>query len=142
MANEDRYFSDGEIRSQPDHMAYRQTLPQNASADGNRKTMLLGKVQNFLDVVVKCYGDIAFADTTTTTIKLQSSSDDGVADAYADVVDLYAVTASGAATVTNGTEMGRYTINTTQELYWKVVITTTDAAATGSVNVFAVGQNR
>lgn len=143
MATETRYFSDGEIRSQPDYMAYRQAVPQNTSADGNRKTSPIGKVQNFLDIVVKCYGDISVADLTNITIKLQSSSDDGVADAYADVVDIINITGAGAATTYSaGDEIGRYTVNTTQELYWKVVLTTTDAAATGSVNVFPVWQHR
>lgn len=136
--SEVRTFSDNETRARPDYMAYQQTVPANTTAAASNGPRLLGKVQNKLDIIVRVYTDVVISDTKVFSVKLQTSSDNGVADAYADLATIYTVTASGETTLAAGTELARYAISTDKELWFKAVMISDDAAITGAVNIYPV----
>lgn len=136
MGDEVRVISESTTRFFPDYMAFQQALPLNTSADANNQTLPLGRAQNRIDVVLLVYTDISIADGQTFSVKLQTSSDNGVDDAWVDLVIIFTVTASGSAyTALAGNELARYAISTDKELYFKAVITTDDVAAVGAVNI-------
>jgi hypothetical protein len=127
----------GLVRSAEDYLALDQTVPQNTNADGNGGAREISNALGALEVVAEV-GSVALglADTKVLTVKLQSSNDNGVGDAFADLVTVYTKTASGAEVVAAGTELGRYIVPTGAERYIKPNIVSTDAAGTGKVNVF------
>lgn len=126
----------GEIKFADDYLVKAQSVPQNTSADGNGGVFEnLGKVQGSIEVVAKVNTEIALADTKVLTVKLQHSDDNS---SYSDLQTLYTKTASGAETIAADTELARYIVPTTAKRYIKAVITTTDAAATGKLDVYTV----
>jgi hypothetical protein len=124
-----------ELRADVDYLLKDETLPDNTSVTSNG--MLLGKTQNAIDIVGYISTQVELADTKAMTFTLQSSSDDGSTDAYADVIDIYTKTASGAETVAVG-ELFRYTISTDKELYFRVKWTSTDTGEVGVASVYPV----
>ncbi len=127
----------GILKSDADFLAKDQTVPQNTSADGDGGSFDLGKTNGSLQVVVEVGSvDIEIADTKAISVKLQQSSDDGDSDAFADLQILYSLTSSGGDTLAAGTKLAEYTLPEDAERYIKAVVTTTDAAAVGKINVF------
>lgn len=118
------------------HLAEEQTVPQNASADGNGGEFDFSGTNGAIEIVVKVGGTaIGLADTKVLTVKLQHA--DG-SDAMADLSSIYSKTASGATTLAADTELSRYVLPSTVKSRLKAVIATTDAAATGKINVSPV----
>lgn len=122
-----------ELKAAPDYLFDGATVPQNTSLSGNETQV--GGTQAELEIVA-VVGDtaIGLADTTTLTLKVQGAS--AVGGSYADVQQLYTVTASGATVVAAGTELGRYVWKPSDPMFAKPVVTTTDAAATGTIDVY------
>jgi hypothetical protein len=136
MAN----FSE-DLKAYADYLASEQAIPQNTSANGDGGAFLVGKAQNALDIVAEVGATlITLADTKVFSVKLQSSATEG--GTYADVATIYTVTASGATTIAVGTELGRYVVSTADDLWFRVVFTTDDAAATGKLNTYIVKRAR
>ena len=122
-----------ELKAAPDYLFNNATVPQNTSLAGNETQV--GGTQAELEIVaVVGDTDIDLADTKVLTLKVQGAS--AVGGSYADVQQLYTVTASGATTVAAGTELGRYVWKPSDPMFAKPVITTDDAAATGTVDVY------
>jgi hypothetical protein len=134
-------FSD-EHKAYADYLAKAQTIPQNTSADGNGGAFLVGKAQNALDIVANVGATaVAFADATTFSVKLQSSETEG--GSYVDVATIFTHTAAaGSGAYIAGYELGRYTVSVADDLWFKVVFTTTDAAATGTLDTAIVKRVR
>ena len=128
----------GLLRQAEDFLAKAQALPQNTSADGNGGAFKHADTQGSIEVLAVVNEEITLADTKALTVKLQESSDNGVADAYADLHTLYTKTSSGGDTIAAGTLLGRVLIPLTAEKYIKAVLVSDDAALTGKVDVFAV----
>lgn len=118
------------------HLAEEQTLPQNASADGNGGAFDFAGTNGAIEIVVKVGATaIGLADTKVLIVKLQHADGD---DAMADLATIYSKTASGATTLAAGTELARYVLPSTVKDRVKAVLTTTDAAATGKITVSPV----
>lgn len=130
---------DHDLKVYGGYLAKAQTVPQNDSADGNGGGQQISGTQGGIEVIAKVGATaLGLADTKVFTIALQQSSDNGVADAYAALHTLYTVTASGATVVAAGTELGRFIIPTNAERYIKAVLTSDDAAMTGTVDIYPV----
>ena len=128
----------GLLRQAEDFLAKAQTLPQNTSADGNGGSFQHADTEGSIEVLAVVNAEITLADTKVLTVKLQQSSDDGVADAFADLLTLYTKTSSGGDVIAAGTLLGRALIPLNAERYIKAVLVSTDAALAGKVDVFAV----
>lgn len=116
-----------------EYLAKEQSLPQNASADGNGAVLDLRGSLGGVEIVARAAGDISIADTKSLTITLQHKDTDG---AYADLGEVFAVTAAGAAwTAEDGEILGRFVPATDLKEHLKVVLATDDAAASGAVSV-------
>jgi hypothetical protein len=110
-----------------------QTLPQNTSVDGNEGPLKVSGTHGAIELVVRTHTAITIADTKTLTVKVQHR--DG-SDAFADLATIYSLTAaSGSGAIPADTELARYVLPSTVKEEAKVVITTTDAAATGKIDV-------
>jgi len=115
------------------NLASAQVLPQNASADGNGAAVEFWGINGAVEVVARANTGLTVADTKALTVKLQHS-DDGVT--YADLGTVSSLTAAaGSGAVAAGTELGRYALPSTVKKFVKTVITTTDAAAAGKLDV-------
>ncbi|MDQ7818837.1 MAG: hypothetical protein RDU14_17550 [Melioribacteraceae bacterium] len=126
----------GEVKFADDYLAKAQSVPQNTSADGNGGVFEnLGQAQGSIEVVAKVNAEIGLADTKVVTVKLQHSDDNS---SFTDLATLYTKTASGAETIPAGTELARYIVPTNAKRYIKAVLTTTDAAGTGKVDIYTV----
>lgn len=113
-----------------------QTLPQNASADGNEGPLKLSGTMGAVEVVVRASTALTIADTKTLTVKLQHR--DG-ADAFADLGTVVSLTATGGSgAIAADTELGRFALPSTVKADVKAVITTTDAAAAGKIDVIPI----
>lgn len=128
-----------DLRAQPDYLAYQQDVPVNTNIDGNRGPALVGKVQNALELVGEVDEDVSLADTTTLTITFLSS--DTETGSYTSQYSK-TITASGATVLEAGTELARYAPNSSDKLWWKVNIATTDPAAAGKVAGYIAHRGR
>lgn len=116
-----------------EYLAQAQALPQNASADGNGVELPVDKTHGALEVVVDVDALVGLADTKVLTVKLQHKD---VGGAYADLATVYTKTAAGATTLAAGSVLARYILPSDCKALIKAVITTTDAAASGKLNVY------
>lgn len=122
-----------ELKVHGEYLAEDQALPQNTSADGNGGELRLSDTQGAIELVGVVEDEISLADTKVLTIKLREKDDGG---SYADKATLYTKTASGATTLAAGTELFRYILPTDTKDIIKAQLTTTDAAAAGSVTIY------
>lgn len=114
-------------------LANAQTVPANTSADGNEGPIKVGGTLGGIEVVVRANTAIAIADTKVLNVKLQHRNG---ADAFADLATVYSLTAAGGnGAIAKGTELGRYALASTVKDEIKAVITTTDAGATGKIDI-------
>ena len=135
MATETKYFSKNDLRARPDHLAYRQALPDTTSEDGNGAGLLIGKTQGALEVVVRVYEDIGL--TGDLTVKLQEA--DTETGSYTDITGA-TFTITNPAVGTTGkapVELVRFALNRNVKAYVKAVITTTATpSAAGALNIY------
>lgn len=124
----------GDLISAPDYIFFDGTVPQNDSTLSAGK--LLGMTQDSIEVVGRVDTEVELADTKTFSVTLTSSATEG--GTYGNAVTLYTKTASGAETIAVDTELFRYAIPKSAGPWFKVTITTDDAAAAGGVTVFPV----
>lgn len=122
-----------ELKFDGQYLAKAQALPQNASADGNGGEFHLAELQGAVEIVVKVNAEITLADTKVLSVKLQDKATGG---AYADLATIYSKTAAGATTLTADTVLARYILPTATKELLKGVITTTDAAAAGKLDIY------
>jgi len=116
-----------------EYLAKAQTLPQNDSDDGNGAVLDLRGSMGGVEIVARATADISIAATESLTITLQHKAEGG---SYADLGVLFSVTAGDEAwTAAAGDILGRFVPATDVEEHLKVVLTTTDAAASGAVSV-------
>lgn len=119
------------------NLAKAQTLPQNTSADGNGGAVFLGGILGAVEILVRVNSAITIADTKALTVKVQHS--DSASSGFVDLATVYTITAaSGSGSLAKDTELGRFALPSTVKDYVKAVITTTDAAAAGKVDVIPV----
>lgn len=121
-----------ELKAYGDYLFNGATVPQNTTLTG--ESAMVGGTQAELEVVAVVNTSIALADTKSITLKLTASDTEG--GSYADLVTLYTATASGATTISAGTELGRYVVKPSDPLFAKAVVSTTDATATGKIDVY------
>ncbi|WP_353861278.1 Bbp16 family capsid cement protein [Azospirillum formosense] len=115
------------------NFAKAQTLPQNASADGNGGGVELSGINGAVEAVARVNTAVTIADTKALTIKLQHSAD---GSSWTDLGTIYSLTAVGGnGALAVGAELGRFALPSTVRRYVKAVISTTDAAAAGKVDV-------
>lgn len=115
------------------YLAKEQALPQNASADGNGAVLDLRGSLGGVEIVARAAGDLSLAAGKSLAITLQHKDDD---ESYADLGEVFAVTAGEAAwTAEDGEILGRFVPATDVKEHLKVVLTTDDAAASGPVSV-------
>ena len=117
-------------RSFPDYIFNGQAVPQNTAVTSD--AVLLGKTQNALEVVVEAAEAIVLGASAVLTVEYLYG------DSYASSEVLYTVTAEiGGSTIAAG-ELARFVPPSgSLPSYAKIKITTDDAAATGSLTVFA-----
>ena len=117
-------------------LANAQTLPQNDSADGNEGPIKVGGALGSFEILARVNAAITIADTKALTVKLQHR--DG-SDAFVDLGTVYTITAAGGSgALAKGAELGRFALPSTVKEEIKAVITTTDAAAAGKIDVLPV----
>lgn len=112
------------------------TVPQNATVSSG-PVLCMGVTNDGIEVIVEV-GDteIALADTTTLEVKLFEHDTEG--GAGTEFATIYTKTASGAETLDAKAELARYAIATDKKRWISAQVSTTDAAATGTINVFPV----
>ena len=119
------------------NLAKAQTLPANTSADGNGGAVFLGGINGAVEVLARVNTAVTIADTKVLTIKVQHS--DSASSGFTDLATVYTITAAaGSGSLAKDTELGRFALPSTVKDYVKAVITTTDAAAAGKVDVIPV----
>lgn len=119
------------VRAVDSYLADGVTMPNNTTLNG---TGVKSENSNgAIEVIAYAKTDIALADTTTLTIKVQDSADDVT---YADLDTLYTKTASGAETIDAGTILGRYVLAPDDDIYVRSSITTDDTQESGTIDVF------
>ncbi|AWJ91417.1 hypothetical protein Sp245p_16355 (plasmid) [Azospirillum baldaniorum] len=118
------------------NFAKAQTLPQNTSADGNGGGVELSGINGAVEAVARVNTAVTIANAATLTIKLQHSAD---GTSWSDLGTVYTLAASGGnGALAADTELGRFALPSTVRKFVKAVITTTDAAASGKVDVIPV----
>lgn len=118
------------------NFAKAQALPQNTSADGNGGAIELSGINGAVEAVARVNTAVTIADTKALTIKLQHSSD---GTTWIDLGTVYSLTAAGGnGALAADTELGRFALPSNVKKFTKAVISTTDAAAAGKVDVIPV----
>jgi hypothetical protein len=126
----------GIVISDDDFLAKDQDVPDNTSVDGNGGSFDIGNFQEGSLEVVANVGSVGLdiSDTFAITIKIQDSADNS---SFADLANVYTLTASsGNGVKAIGTLLGKLILPSATRRYIKAVIVTTDASASGKVNVF------
>lgn len=119
------------------NLAKAQTLPANTSADGNGGAVMLGGILGAVEILARVNTAVTIADTKALTITVQHS--DSEAGGFTALGTVYTLTAaSGSGALAADTELGRFALPSTVKNFVKAVITTTDAAAAGKVDVIPV----
>jgi len=137
----------GKLRSQPDYLAFEQTVPANTNADGNRGAQLLGKVQGAIEIGIEAATDVTIPISATLTLKaLASATEDGD---YTEIASTAFESTSAAATVfLAGTHIVTFaipsegTFEADDKKYVKVNFATDSASSTGKLNAFQTYQGR
>ena len=109
-----------------------EAIPQNTSITS--AALPLAKVQGGIELVVVAETAINLADTKSITITLKHAPLKG--GTFVDVHILYTVTASGATVIPAGTELGRFVPHSKVNTYISAVMSSTDAAVTGTVTLY------
>lgn len=122
----------GDLKSAPDYIFYNETVPQNTSSASS--AWILGMTQDSIEIVGKVQDEVGLADTKILSVTMTSSTTE--TGSFGDSVTLYTKTASGAETIAANTELFRYAIAKDVGPWIKITVTTDDAAATGTVDVF------
>lgn len=122
-----------DLKSAQDYLFEDTTVPANTTTTGDAQ--LVGGTNGALEIKVIAKTALAIANTKVITIKLTgSSTEDG---SFTDVATLYSLTASGGdGAIDAGTELGQYIPNPEDPLWLKAVVTTDDAAATGTIDCY------
>lgn len=119
------------------NLAKAQALPVNTSADGNGGAVMLGGINGAVEILARVNTAVTIADTKALTITVQHS--DSEASGFTTLGTVYTLTAAGGSgALAADTELGRFALPSTVKQYVKAVITTTDAAAAGKVDVIPV----
>lgn len=126
----------GILISDDDFLAKDQDVPDNTSVDGNGGSLDLGNFQQASLEVVAKVGSVGLdiSDTFALTIALHDSADNSSFAALGTVYTITAAAGSGVKAI--GTVLGKLLIPSSVRRYVKAVITTTDASASGKVDVF------
>jgi hypothetical protein len=122
-----------ELKSAQDYLFENVTVPANTTTTGSAH--LVGGAQAELEIVaVVGATNIVITDTKAFSVSLTGSDTEG--GSFTALETIYAATASGATTLTAGTELGRYVVKPSDPLWAKAVATTNDAAVVGTVDVY------
>jgi len=122
-----------ELKSAHDYMFEDETAAANTTTTG--EAQLVGGAQGELELVaVVGDTDIVITDTKALTVKLTGAETEG--GSFVDVATLYTVTASGATTLTAGTELGRYIVKPSDPLWGKAVAVNDDTGIVGNLTVY------
>lgn len=126
---------DGYLEDSLVYFARAQTWPVNTAADGNGGSIEVGKTLSGIEVVLRVGATpIVLADTENLWAKIQDSADDS---SFADVPELdpfFTHLATAETTYAAGAELARFMIPTDIRQYAKLVLTSDDAALTGTVD--------
>ncbi|MGE4296851.1 MAG: hypothetical protein AB7E47_02380 [Desulfovibrionaceae bacterium] len=126
-----------DLKPHGEYLAKAQAVPQNASADGNGGGRRLAGNNGAVEIVGKVTTALALADTKSLSIDLHQAPDvDGEPGSYTFMASLYTLTASGAASVDVDTELFAFVLPTNCANNVKTVLTSTDVAATGAVDIY------
>lgn len=123
-----------DLKSAQDYLFQDQVVPQNATVTGDAN--LVGGTNGALEIKAISKTALAITDGTTITISLTGSdTEDGT---FVPVGTVFTLTASaGSGAIIAGTELGQGLIPTPENPAWlKAVVTTTDASATGQIDVY------
>ena len=136
----------GKLRSQPDYLAFEQTVPANTNADGNRGARLLGKVQGAIEIGIEAATDVTIPIGATLTLKaLTSGTEDGN---YTEIGSAAFESISAATVFLAGTHIVTFaipsegTFEADDNKYVKVNFATDSASSTGKLNAFQTYQGR
>lgn len=122
-----------ELKSAQDYLFENVTVPANTTTTGGAH--LVGGTQGELEIVaVVGASDIVITDTKVFTLSLTGSETEG--GSYTALTTIYTKTASGATTLTSGTELARYIVKPSDPLFAKAVAVTNDASVVGTVEVY------
>jgi hypothetical protein len=113
-----------------EYLAQGQSLPQNASADGAGAVLDLRGCLGAVEILAEVNEAAAIASAKNLTVKLQHRDAGGE---WSDLGTIYSVT--GAQTLAAGTVLGRFIPPSDVKAELKAVISTTDPAATGKLDV-------
>lgn len=117
-----------ELYSDTDRIFDGATVPQNTSLVSS--VFEFGKTLDALELVGAVETEIVIAAATAMTITL--AWDEDPAGAFSDTQEVFT---TGPGTITAGTELFRYVADHLKPVYYKATVATTDAAATGAVDV-------
>lgn len=117
-----------------------QVIPANTSAVGDEGGKALGWAAGgfYIDIVAKT--NIKMAGNKTLTMQLGHSSSAG--SDYADISGAVATKTSDGSTIPAGAVLGSIPVPATALAYVRVVLSTNDASATGTIDAYAIGTFR
>lgn len=121
-------------------LATAQPLPQNATVDGNGGPIRAGGTQGAIELIVRANTALTLADSKTLTVRVQHRSGSAPFTDLATVVSLTASGGSGA--IARDAELGRFVLPGTTGNEVKAIITTTDPAASGRIDILPTYQAR
>lgn len=115
------------------NLAKAQAVPQNTSADGNGGAVEFSGINGAVEVVARVYEDVEIASTKVLTIKVQHSDEEG--SGFSDLGTVFTETMSTTTTFASGHVLGRFALPSHIKDYAKAVISSTDAGASGKLDV-------
>lgn len=114
------------------HLADDQTVPQAASEDGNGGEL---EAEVNREYVARVDTEITIAEGETLTVSLEGADEES--GSYSEVKELYSESSSdGDLVIEAGEILGRYRWNKDDPKWLKLVMSTTDSSASGSLSVF------
>lgn len=116
-----------------EHLAKAQSLPADASAEGNGGARRAGSMLGAAEVVMVAASSVTLAEGTTLTLMMQQSTD---GETFTDIpVQFRKTVAASSMNVAAGEVMARLPLPSDAGSFVRAVMATDDAAATGSVDI-------
>ena len=131
------YDFDQEVRAYDSYFATAQTLPVDDSADGDEGVKYAGETNDKIECVVVVNTEVTIAEGDDLVLTFKGTTT-LTGSSFVDLGSITITGATGGSTLAVGTELFRYTINTQDNPYVKLVIT--GETVTGKIDAFMVGK--
>lgn len=131
------YTIGSDLKADPDYLMEGQSVVAVGSSPITSGIVLNGKTQDQLEIVGRVVTAVTVPNAEIVSLTLQYA-DDAAFTVNAGSIVVYSLTSSGGDVLAADAELFRYAPTIEKGTYWRVVLTTTLTAASGTIDIYPV----